>query len=149
MRLIVDPGTLRRIHVHGERAYPSEGAGFLLGEAGSIPAVRDILALDNAREPGARGTRYLITPEDYMRAELRAQEAGLQVIGVFHSHPDHPNRPSEYDRAWAQPNFSYVITSVEQGRAAGSRSWRLREDRTAFDEEELHTTSSESTRTRS
>ena len=65
---------------------------------------------------------------------------GLDIIGVFHSHPDHPDRPSEYDREWAQPFFSYVITSVQAGKAVESRSWRLAEDRTQFLEESIEVT---------
>ena len=85
----------------------------------------------------ARHNRYLITPEDYLKAELAAERLGLGLIGVFHSHPDHPNRPSEYDREWAQPFFSYIITSVEKGKAIESRSWRLMEDRSQFVEEKI------------
>jgi proteasome lid subunit RPN8/RPN11 len=62
---------------------------------------------------------------------------GLDVLGVFHSHPDHPNQPSEFDRQWAWPNFSYLITSVVQGVAVESRSWRLNEDRANFSEEKV------------
>jgi proteasome lid subunit RPN8/RPN11 len=125
---------LGKIHAHGENAYPEEGAGFLLGSEGQVV---EILALPNRREATARHNRYLITPEDYLKAEMAAEEHGLSLIGVFHSHPDHPNHPSEFDREWAQPFFSYVITSVESGRAAGSRSWRLAEDRSEFVEEEI------------
>jgi proteasome lid subunit RPN8/RPN11 len=125
---------LQRIHAHGEQAYPEEGAGFLLGGQGRVD---DILPLSNAREEAARHNRYLITPDDYLRAETEADRRGLELIGVFHSHPDHPNRPSEFDREWAQPFFSYVITSVQSGTAAGSRSWRLAEDRSQFIEEEI------------
>ncbi|HET9588564.1 MAG TPA: M67 family metallopeptidase [Anaerolineales bacterium] len=130
---------LARIHDHGEQAYPEEGAGFLLGastENGSRE-VTSIFPLINSREDEARHNRYLITPEDYLKAELEADRLGLSLIGVFHSHPDHPNRPSEYDREWAQPFFSYVITSVHSGKAVESRSWRLAEDRSKFEEEEI------------
>ncbi|MDQ2692570.1 MAG: M67 family metallopeptidase, partial [Chloroflexota bacterium] len=117
-------------------AYPEEGAGFLIGSDGKV---EDILPLENAREDGARHNRFLITPEAYLNAEMTADRLGLSLIGVFHSHPDHPNRPSEYDREWAQPFFSYIITSVNEGKAAGSRSWRLLEDRSEFEEEEIKT----------
>ncbi len=127
---------LEAIHAHLEAAYPEEGAGFLLGEA-EPRTVRAILPLPNARETTARHNRYLITPQDYLQAELEAERRGLTLLGVFHSHPDHPNRPSEYDRQWAQPFFSYLITSVHNGQAAESRSWRLREDRSAFVAETL------------
>jgi len=130
---------LTQIHAHGEQAYPEEGAGFLLG-AYADNAKREVTAifpLANSREDEARHNRYLITPEDYLKAELAADKVELSLIGVFHSHPDHPNRPSEFDREWAQPFFSYVITSVQSGKAVESRSWRLVEDRTKFEEEEI------------
>lgn len=130
---------LKRIHVHGEAAYPEEGAGFLLGSEGESKRVIEILPLSNAREDEARHNRYLIAPEDYLNAEVTADKLGLSLIGVFHSHPDHPNRPSEFDREWAQPFFSYVITSVQSGRAVESRSWRLVEDRSQFVEEKIQT----------
>ncbi|MGZ9163649.1 MAG: M67 family metallopeptidase [Anaerolineales bacterium] len=131
---------LAQIHVHGEQAYPEEGAGFLLGaySDNSLRAVQAIFPLGNSREDEARHNRYLITPEDYLKAELAADRLGLSLIGVFHSHPDHPNRPSEFDREWAQPFFSYVITSVQSGKAIESRSWRLIEDRSKFEEEEIN-----------
>jgi len=132
--LVIPQELLRQIHVHGEQAYPEEGAGFLIGEAGKV---ENILPLENAREDGARHNRFLITPEEYLKAELTADELRLSLIGVFHSHPDHPNRPSEYDREWAQPFFSYIITTVNEGKAIESRSWILLEDRTEFDEEEI------------
>ncbi len=128
---------LAKIHANGEKAYPEEGAGFMLGSDGEERAVRAIFPLSNAREDAARKNRYLFTPEDYVRAELEADRLGLSLIGVFHSHPDHPNRPSEFDREWAQPYFSYVITSVRLGKALESRSWRLVEDRSEFQEEQI------------
>src|SRR5574342_53777 len=129
MTLVISDALLARIHQNGEEAYPEEGAGFLLGTDGEARQVVEILALPNSREDTARHNRYLISPEDYLEAELAAERHGLSIIGVFHSHPDHPNRPSEYDREWAQPFFSYVITSVNAGVAVESRSWRLAEDR--------------------
>jgi len=130
--LSVSKELLDQIHAHGEAAYPEEGAGFLIGTDGRVES---ILPLENSREDGARHNRFLITPEDYLHAELTADRLGLSLIGVFHSHPDHPNRPSEYDREWAQPFFSYIITTVNEGKAIESRSWRLLEDRSKFEEE--------------
>ncbi len=126
---------MAEIHAHGEAAYPEEGAGFLLGTDGEVRQVLRILPLENSREADARHNRYLISPEEYLHGELEAEHLNLTLLGVFHSHPDHPNQPSEYDREWAQPFFSYVITSVEKGKALASRSWRLMEDRSAFVEE--------------
>jgi proteasome lid subunit RPN8/RPN11 len=131
---------LAQIHAHGAEAYPQEGAGFLLGVEEPKRTVQVIFSLSNAREEMARYNRYLITPADYLKAEMEADRLGLNLIGVFHSHPDHPNRPSEFDREWAQPFFSYVITNVESGKARESRSWRLAEDRLRFEEEKIQIT---------
>jgi proteasome lid subunit RPN8/RPN11 len=123
-----------RMETHLEDAYPSEGAGFLLGLDGEV---KDVLLLENAREEEARHNRFLITPEDYLKAEMKAADLGVDLIGVFHSHPDCPNVPSEYDREWAQPFFSYIITRVDRGKAVSHRSWKLVEDRSKYDEEEI------------
>jgi len=132
--LAVSNDLVEQINKHVEEAYPEEGAGFLLGVEGEV---KQILSLPNAREDEARHNRFLITPEDYLKAELTADKLGLSLIGVFHSHPDCPNIPSEYDREWAQPFFSYIITRVDQGMAVSSRSWRLLEDRSKYEEEEI------------
>ncbi len=137
MSLRLSNELLAEIHAHGERAYPEEGAGFMLGTDGDDRDVTALFPLSNVREEAARKNRYLFTPQDYMKAELQADRLGLSLIGVFHSHPDHPNRPSEFDREWAQPYFSYVITSVRSGKALESRSWRLVEDRSEFCEEDI------------
>ena len=102
--------------------------------------MHDLVHFDNTREESARRTRYLIGPKEYLQAELEADRRGLDVVGVFHSHPDHPNSPSEFDREWAQPQFSYVITSIGAGRAQASRCWRLQDDRSSFVEEEIQIT---------
>lgn len=132
--LVVPHSLMEQIHAHVEKAYPEEGAGFLVGKGSQV---KEIVALPNVREDGARHNRFLFTPEDYLHAELKAERLGLDLIGVFHSHPDSPNIPSDYDREWAQPFFSYVITRVDQGKAVNSRSWKLLEDRSKYEEEEL------------
>ena len=138
MTLEITSNLLDRIHAHGEESYPEESAGFLLGRAEATSRlVTEILTLTNAREDSARHNRYLLTPQDMLRAERKAEKLGLDVIGVFHSHPDHPNRPSEFDQDWAMPWFSYIITSVRSGGAIESRSWRLADDRSSFEEEIL------------
>lgn len=132
--LLISQNLLNIIHKNGEQAHPEEGAGFLLGMEGEV---KEVLSLPNAREDEARHNRFLITPEEYLKAELKADALGLSLIGVFHSHPDCPNIPSEYDREWAQPFFSYIITRVDNAKAINSRSWLLTEDRSKFEEEEL------------
>ena len=132
--LLISSKLVDGINAHVESAYPGEGAGFLLGVEGEVT---EIFSLPNAREEEARHNRFLLTPEDYMKAEMKAMELGVDLIGVFHSHPDCPNVPSEYDREWAQPFFSYIITRVDDGKAVSHRLWKLVEDRSKYDEEEI------------
>lgn len=138
--LQISKEVLAQIYTHGEAAFPDEGAGFLLGPDGDPRRITAILGLPNAREDEARHNRFLITPKDYLNGELEADRLGLSVLGIFHSHPDSPNTPSTYDRDWAQPFFSYIITSVYSAKAVESRSWLLSEDRTHFDPEEIKIT---------
>lgn len=138
MTLTLSKEIRAQIFANGETSYPDEGAGFLLGyDEGEQRHVAQIFVTENAREDEARHNRYLVTPREYLQAEIAAEMLGLSLIGVFHSHPDHPNEPSEFDREWAQPFFSYIITSVNEGKAVASRSWRLAEDRSKFEEEKI------------
>ena len=138
MSLVVTQEILARIHGNGEQAYPEEGAGLLVGvRMGEEKRVVTLLPLANTREDASRHNRYLLDPQDYLKGEMEAARLGLDVLGVFHSHPDHPSRPSEFDREWAIPWFSYVITSIQQGKAVESRSWLLAEDRSTFLEETI------------
>ena len=138
MTLYLPQEILAQIHASGEATYPEEGAGLLLGKVdGERRRIVSLLELSNQRESGARHNRYLLTPQDYLRGEQEAARQGLDVLGVYHSHPDHPNRPSEFDREWAMPFLSYVITSVQSGRAVESRSWQLSQDRAQFTEETM------------
>lgn len=134
------PGQARtEIYAHLEAAYPDEGAGFLFGRVdGDRRLVEAVLPVPNAREDDARRNRYLITPQDMLRAELQAEELGMDILGVFHSHPDVPNVPSAFDRDWALPWYSYAIARVDRGTAVSLRSWRLADDRSGFVEEEVN-----------
>jgi proteasome lid subunit RPN8/RPN11 len=122
-----------------EAEYPHECCGLLLGrmDEGGAKRVVELLPVLNAREAEARHNRSLITPEEYLRGERHARARRLDVIGNYHSHPDHPAVPSEFDREHAWPVWSYVIISVRQGAAADLRSWELEADRSRFNEEEL------------
>ena len=132
------PALQRAIYEHGEAAYPNEGAGLLLGKAGDDgKTLVDIFPLANEWDAGEQYHRYLITPADMLRGETEAAGRGLEVIGIFHSHPDHVAEPSDMDRDWALPWFSYVITSIRSAKAEVSRAWLLRDDRSAFDEERI------------
>lgn len=138
MEVMLSPENRRAIGAHLEAAYPNEGAGFLLGEAkGDVMQIVSLLPLQNQREAEAQYHRYELAPQDFVRAEVEAARLGLSLIGVFHSHPDHPARPSEFDRDHALPNFAYLITSVVGGEAQVTTAWSLREDRMAFEEAAL------------
>ena len=121
---------------HAASAYPYECCGFLLGEetAGKV-TVLELLPVDNTHG-GERRRRFFIEPVSYMRAERTAIQKGLQLVGVYHSHPDHPAIPSEEDRTHALAGFRYPIVSVQKGKTAETRSWQLGEDR-LFQEEKL------------
>lgn len=125
---------LRAIHAHAERTYPHECCGALLGRVADDDA-RAVVALheaDNRREASAAARRFLIAPDDYRAIERAARAQSLDVLGFYHSHPDHPAHPSDYDRAHAFPWYSYVIVSVRSGTAAETTSWILDDDRAAF-----------------
>jgi proteasome lid subunit RPN8/RPN11 len=127
------------IRAHGREAFPHECCGAMLGKAG---VVRKAYALPNTTEEGPR-RRFLVRPDDYRAAEQRAREAGLELLGFYHSHPDHPAKPSQYDLDHAWPSFSYVIVSVMAGQDQLLTSWQLQADRSAFDEETVEITNNE------
>jgi proteasome lid subunit RPN8/RPN11 len=126
---------LETIRDHGANAYPFECCGALIGmTAGGRTEVAEARPLDNITDEGPR-RRFLISAADYRAAERHAAACGAELVGFYHSHPDHPAEPSQYDRDHAWPNLSYVILAVTDGQPADLRSWRLRPDRTAFEEE--------------
>jgi proteasome lid subunit RPN8/RPN11 len=140
------------IRTEGEKAYPNECCGIILGTlvpgqlsiegpAGAEQYHRlaeGIIPIANAREAEEQYHRFQIEPEDLMKAELEARRQKREVLGFYHSHPDHPARPSEFDREYALPFYSYIIVGVEQAKAKDFRSWELRPDRSAFEEEEIN-----------
>lgn len=126
-----------QIYAHLSRAYPEEGCGVLVGrDDGALRTVERVVAFGNQRED-SRGNRYLITPEQILVAEREARDDGLDVLGFFHSHPDHPALPSAFDLEHAWPYYTYLIVSVERGRVADARAWRLAPDRSRFEPETL------------
>jgi len=133
MALELKSGAAAAIRAHGVETYPNECCGALIGRDGVVTGT---YALPNTTEEGPR-RRFLVRPEDYREAEKRATEAGGDLLGFYHSHPDHPARPSQYDLDHAWPFFSYIIVSVREGVSQEMTSWRLQEDRSAFDPEEL------------
>jgi proteasome lid subunit RPN8/RPN11 len=137
MTVEITSDLLEQITIHGEASYPEEGAGFLLGRDDGVRQIEIVLPLPNVSELASHHNRYLISPQDYLRTELEAERSELSVLGIFHSHPDHSASPSEYDQEWALPWFTYIITSIQAGKAVDTKSWRLLEDRTRFTEEPI------------
>lgn len=133
--LSLQPGVAEAIRRHGVQAYPDECCGALIGRNG---IVQEAFSLPNTTEEGPR-RRFLVRPQDYREAERRASELDAELLGFYHSHPDHPARPSQYDLDHAWPFLSYVIVSVRGGAPELMTSWRLQEDRSAFTEELLET----------
>jgi proteasome lid subunit RPN8/RPN11 len=152
----VDAPVEREIRRHGEETYPHECCGALVGRGSRASAT---VALPNTTEEGPR-RRFLVRPSDYRLAEQRAQALGGDLLGFYHSHPDHPARPSQYDLDHAWPTFAYIIVAVAgdgsarrggepgaaglprrsaEGAKAGDMTvWFLKEDRSTFEEGELN-----------
>jgi proteasome lid subunit RPN8/RPN11 len=132
------------IRRHGQETYPHECCGALIGAGDRVDAA---VALPNTTEEGPR-RRFMVRPSDYRMSEKRASEMGGELLGFYHSHPDHPARPSQYDLDHAWPNFAYIIVNVAgpgevPDAAASSKAgdmtvWFLKEDRSSFDEGSLN-----------
>ncbi|MGH9839091.1 MAG: Mov34/MPN/PAD-1 family protein [Blastocatellia bacterium] len=129
---------LAAIRAHGERAFPEECGGLLLGVVeDNVRVIREVLPLENIRKD-SRHNRVELNPLDYAKAEREATRRGLGVWGYYHSHPDHPAVPSGFDLDHAPfIEWSYLIVSVQGGKAADLRAWTVRDDRSQFDEEEI------------
>ncbi|MDW8106608.1 MAG: M67 family metallopeptidase [Armatimonadota bacterium] len=137
MKLLLSPEVAEAIRAHAREAYPDECCGALLGvETGEERHIRQAVRLENERVDERR-RRFYISPQQVLQVERYAQTQGLLLLGFYHSHPDHPAVPSEYDRQHALPFYSYPIVAVQQGEPSELRSWRLRDDRSGFDEETL------------
>jgi proteasome lid subunit RPN8/RPN11 len=148
--LKLSPEIAERIRKHGAGTYPHECCGALLGrdadaaatsssEPDPSPLPREILELFplvNRRDDSPRN-RFSVTSEDVLAAEKAARALGVDVVGWYHSHPDHPAEPSQYDRDHAWPWYSYIIVSVANGEPQRMTSWRLTDDRAGFTPEDL------------
>jgi proteasome lid subunit RPN8/RPN11 len=127
------------IRAHGAEAYPNECCGALLGrdaESGHAREIIEVLPLINRREDSPQN-RFAVSPRDVIEAEKSASKRDLKIVGWYHSHPDHPARPSEYDRESAWPWYSYIIVSVRDGVALEMASWRLAEDGERYVQEHM------------
>ena len=133
-RLTITAEVEQAIRLHGQETYPHECCGALVGKDDAVTAT---VALPNTTEEGPR-RRFLVRPSDYRQAERRASDMGGELLGFYHSHPDHPARPSQYDLDHAWPTFAYIIASVMNGAAGDITVWYLEQDRSRFEEGTLH-----------
>jgi proteasome lid subunit RPN8/RPN11 len=132
-----------QMSAHGEQTYPYECCGFLIGRREGVRKhVEEVRPAGNAREDSPQN-RYLIQPEEMLHAERDARRAGREILGFYHSHPDVPARPSQYDLEHAWPVYSFLIMSVQQGQTRDMHSWILLDDRSRFEEETIEVTSNE------
>jgi proteasome lid subunit RPN8/RPN11 len=141
-----------RIRQHGVEAYPYECCGALLGRDNDLikvsgsetnggifsRCIRALVPLVNRRDDSPRN-RFSVTADDVLQAEKAAQAQGLEVVGWYHSHPDHPAKPSDFDREHAWPWYSYIIVSVHAGVPQDMTCWQLKDDRSGYIEEKIET----------
>jgi proteasome lid subunit RPN8/RPN11 len=127
------------IRRHGERDYPYECCGLLIGRFGESgqKEVIETFPISNAREEEAKRNRFLIRPEELLQGERYARERKLDVVGFYHSHPDDRAVPSKYDLEHAWPTYSYIIVSVREGNAGDLLSWEMEPNRERFNSEEI------------
>jgi proteasome lid subunit RPN8/RPN11 len=129
---------LAEIREHGIRDYPYECCGLLLGRyTAQRKTVNETYPISNAREESAKRNRFLITPDELLRGERYAREHDLEVVGFYHSHPDSPAAPSQYDLEHAWPTYSYIIVSTSANEARDLFSWEQEPDRSRFNQEEI------------
>lgn len=129
---------VRRIREHATLAYPDECCGFLLGrDREDARDIVDVNAVANARSE-ERTRRYLIDADAVRDAEAAAARGGLDVVGFYHSHPDHPAEPSTFDREHSWPWYTYIIVASHASRTGALRAWQLNDDRAAFHEQPVN-----------
>lgn len=133
----INKTALKNIEAHALQDFPNECCGFLFGKASvEKREITEAHAIKNSKE-GDQKRRFEIHPLDYMKAERKALNENIQLLGIYHSHPLHPAIPSEHDLAQAQPSFSYFITSVEAEKIINTSSWILN-DKNQFTEETIN-----------
>ncbi|MGI0140138.1 MAG: Mov34/MPN/PAD-1 family protein [Thermoplasmata archaeon] len=128
---------VREIEAHGEATYPEECCGFLLGEEDAT--TRRIARIERApnRVNASRERRYSIEPSDLIDLEHRLEGGDLRLLGIYHSHPDHPAQPSTFDQEHAWPWYAYLVLGVNSGRAGELGAFELDGEAGAFDRSRL------------
>ncbi len=138
--IVLDQKLLDRMLVHASFTYPEECCGFMIGEFRQGTAVKKVTssrAVVNVFEKSERYHRYTIDPKEYISIENEAEKSGKEVVGIYHSHPNAPPRPSQYDQNHAWPTLSYIVIEVRERKPIEVASWRLKDDRSSFLEEQL------------
>lgn len=132
MGISLDQNIIMQMEEHATSTFPDECCGFMFGgnDNGNIKV--ELISKVINTHPDFKERRFLISPDDYMNAENYADENGFTLVGVYHSHPNHPAIPSEIDRLAALPGFSYIIFSIMDGKPTDVTAWELAEDRSEF-----------------
>jgi proteasome lid subunit RPN8/RPN11 len=127
----------QQIRAHAVQDFPYECCGVMLGSVeGDTKTVHALKAIQNEHADGHE-RRYLISPDEMFRLDREARAGGYKILGFYHSHPNHPARPSIYDRDWAWPWYSYIIVSSKSGGTEQMTSWCLKDDSSAFTAERI------------
>jgi proteasome lid subunit RPN8/RPN11 len=139
-KITLSPSSLSAMEAHAVSTYPEECCGLLLGafENGQkSKKIQEPKPMSNVFEKKERYHRFTIDPKDFMKAETDAESRGLEIVGIYHSHPNAPAKPSEFDRAHAWPSLSYLVMEVRDKKVMETKSWILKDDRSEFVPEEI------------
>ncbi|OLS25996.1 MAG: CysO-cysteine peptidase [Candidatus Heimdallarchaeota archaeon LC_3] len=136
MKIEINEIEVNKIKSHGEKTFPEECCGVLIGSNNKYPVVEEVRPMRNINV-GTKERRYNIDPMDLVKVDKEVEEVGLELLGIYHSHPNHPSRPSKFDLEHAWPNFSYMVLSVNEGKSDLITSWRLEPDRKKFLQEKI------------
>jgi proteasome lid subunit RPN8/RPN11 len=139
-KVIIGKSIVDSIYSHASSSFPEECCGLLLGafeEGVSVKKVYSSMQMDNVFEEKERYHRYTIDPKKFLTAEIEAQKRGEEVVGIYHSHPNAPARPSQYDQNHAWPTLSYIVVEVREAKPLNVASWILKGDRSEFIREEI------------
>ncbi|OFX17390.1 hypothetical protein A3K71_04025 [archaeon RBG_16_50_20] len=142
MPVLIRNSDLQFIMSHAKSTYPEECCGFLLGLDSVVRTVERIVSVQNVNQDSRRN-RYNIDPKDLIRADEEARRSNMSLIGIYHSHPDTPAQPSQFDLEHAWPWYTYLLLSVQNGQPKDVAAWNLSEDRSAFHLDDLKVTGDE------
>ena len=136
MTVLIASDQLEAMKAHAQSTYPEECCGFLLGVDSALRTIHRMLSASNANGESRRN-RYNIDPMEFIRADEEARKSNLSLVGIYHSHPDAPARPSQFDLEHAWPWYTYIVLSVQSGVPKDVSAWVLSEDRSNFRQDDL------------